>query len=81
MLGRYLRGEPWTSSEELAELREQHAEASAMDADLYEQQAASNRERVKEQSAQRKRKPKVSKPPFGLGGGESDDQPRRASDR
>lgn len=55
-LGRYLRGEPWEPSEELTQLRRNHAEYTQIHTEEMEANAAAEREWRKSQSAaQRKR--------------------------
>lgn len=55
-LGRYLRGEPWEPSEELAQLRRDHAEYSQIYSEEMEANAAAGEEWRKSQAAAQREK-------------------------
>ncbi|MBE8520724.1 hypothetical protein ILP97_25110 [Amycolatopsis sp. H6(2020)] len=55
VLGRYLRGEQWEVSEQLAALERHQAEAAEIEDEIYEQNQASYREWLKEQAASKKK--------------------------
>jgi len=62
-LGRYLRGEPWQSSEELAQLRSDHAEYSQLYTEEMEANAAAEQEWRKAQAGARQKKGKQVRTP------------------